>query len=139
MSIEHCVIEGERCSKCCEVLTIFHSKNFRDWQAYVRRYGYSDDPEYKVDKIYHILRKISKRRAKKINPLLVKRVGNTQSYFTCKNLTSNGCSDYDNRPIMCSAFPHYGRTQEEWENSSEFKSGGLYHEDCTYHIPVVNL
>lgn len=134
--MEHCMVNGERCSKCCEVLTMRESKNFRDWRSYARRYGYPDNT--KVDKIHHMVRKISKRRAKKINPHLLSEVGKdkSQHYFTCKNLTENGCGAYESRPRMCSEFPHYGRTEREWQESDEFKGGGLYDKDCTYHIQI---
>lgn len=129
---EHCMINGQRCSKCCEVLTVKESKNFREWRSYVRRYGYPDDyPQ--GNKVMHMLRKISKRRAKKMNPQLVNRVGRNQSYFTCKNHTDSGCSDYENRPSMCSGYPYYGRTEREWLDSDEYKRGGLYRIDCTYY------
>lgn len=135
--IKHCVVNGKQCSKCCEVLTMRESKNFRDWQTYVRRNGYPADfnPEMKV---YHLVRKISKRRAKKVNRKLVERVGGDQSYWTCKNFTGEGCSDYLNRPSMCSGYPYYGKTVSEWFGSDEFKRGPLYHEDCTFYIKEIS-
>lgn len=131
MAKEHCMINGERCSKCCEVLTIKSSKNFREWMRYVRRYGYPKD--YIGDKIYDMIRPISKRRAKKLNPHLVEKVGSRSNYWTCKHFTGSGCGDYENRPKMCSAYPHYGRTLKEWEESDEYKWGGLYHIECTFY------
>lgn len=133
--MEHCIVDGKRCSKCCEVLTIIESKSFREWRSYSRRYGYPDDFSNE-HKLPHLVRKISKRRAKKKNAKLVKRVNNSQSYFTCKNFTGFGCGDYENRPATCSKYPYYGKTISEWEDTDEFKAGGLYHKDCTYFIEL---
>lgn len=128
------MIDGKRCSKCCEVLTISESKSFREWRAYARRYGRPDN--FKGDWIYQMLRKISKRRAKKINPKLVSRVGSNQSYWLCKYHSGSGCDNYEGRPRMCSEYPYYGRTLEEWQKSEEMKRGALYTEGCTYYIEV---
>lgn len=127
---EHCMINGKRCSKCCEVLTIRLTKNFNDWRKYVRRYGYPSD--YNGEKVHSMLRPISKRRAKKLNPHLVKIVGSKSNYWTCKHFTGSGCGDYENRPRMCSDYPYYGRTEKEWVESPEYKIGGLYHINCTF-------
>lgn len=110
---EHCVINGERCSKCCEVLTISESKNFRAWRAYARKH---DDPDLtdEMVKISLMVKKISKRRAKKVSPHLVRVASNAQAYFTCKNFTGTGCGAYENRPKMCSDYPYYGRTPDEF-------------------------
>lgn len=136
---EHCVINGQRCSKCCTVLTIRESPSFREWRSYIRRNGYNElnDDKYKFvtdNKIYHLVRKISKRRAKKINPHLVSVIGNSQAYFTCKNYTGEGCSDYKNRPQICSGYPYYGKSREEFLAVDENKDEGLYNNDCTFYI-----
>lgn len=122
---EHCMINGERCSKCCEVLTIRETKKMRDWCKYIRNNGYPDDWG-KGNKVHHLLIKISKRRAKKFNPHLVRIVGNDQSYFKCKNYTGSGCGDYENRPRMCSDYPNYGQKC--------VTGTGLYRIDCTYYV-----
>lgn len=133
--MEHCLINGERCSKCCEVLIITESKNFRDWRAYALRYGYEDTDIKKCNQIYHMVRKISKRRAKKINPYLVSITGSNQAYFTCKNYTGEGCDIYEERPGMCSGYPYYGKTESEFlENRMEDK--GLYADECTFYIEL---
>ena len=138
MIIEHCMVNGERCSKCCEVLTMKESSSFREWRAWCRKY----DVQGKEDKLYKMVRKISKRRAKKINPHLVSIVNNNQAYFTCKNLTSSGCGIYEDRPDTCSGFPYYGKSKDEYlkeykECDPDYKGkNGLYTPDCTYHIDV---
>lgn len=137
--MEHCLIDGKRCSKCCEVLTLAISANLISWVKHVRRFGYPDD--FEGDKIYHMMIKISKRRAKKINPYLVKIIGKTKGrgYFKCKNFTGTGCGIYETRPRMCSKFPYYGKTKEEFLN--DFNSNDNwkpeYREDCTYYIEVI--
>jgi Fe-S-cluster containining protein len=131
---EHCIINGERCSECCKVLSVYKSKSFIEWTKYVRRYGYPDDFDDQ-NKVYHRLREISKRRAKKLNPYLVGKFSNNrQSFFKCINYNGKGCSDYNNRPQMCSGYPHYGRSVDEFEKTDEFKEKIGYRIDCTYLV-----
>lgn len=70
--MEHCIVNGNRCSKCCEVLIIRESKIFIDWRKYVRRYGYPIDYKNEL-KVYHMVRKISRRRAKKEKSIFSKK------------------------------------------------------------------
>lgn len=130
--MSHCVIEGEQCSACCKVLTIADNKSLRDWMSYIRWYGSVYPDDFKGEEVYHLLRKINKRKAKKLNKTLVDNIKNSQSYFTCVNYTGSGCSDYENRPTMCRNYPYYFIDKKEWEDSEEYKEGGLYHIDCTF-------
>lgn len=132
---EHCIIDGERCSKCCEVLTIRESGNFRQWLAYARRHGESSAP---VTHRHHLmLVRVSKRRAKKINPKLVKSVGCKQSYFKCKNFTGSGCGIYETRPKICSHYPYYGIEKEKFlSDAISNNDKGLYADGCTYYIEL---
>lgn len=134
MKSTHCVIDGKLCSDCCKVLTIRESKNFRDWRKYVRRWGYPDDFKQEHH-MYHMVRKISKRRAKKINKKLVLKVKNNQSYFTCKNYQNGQCQIYDKRPHICSGYPLYGKSNEDWKKYLTDTENliGLYRPDCTYY------
>lgn len=135
MSKQHCMIEGVRCSKCCEVLTISVNKNMRECLSYVRRHGYPEDWLKDNKVVFHMIRRISKRRAKIKNPFLVKTINNKQSYFTCKNLKNGVCTDYENRPAMCSKYPNYSHSEQEWSkwvNESD-QLIGLYRPDCTYY------
>ena len=95
---------------------------------YVRRYGYPDDFDHE-NTVFHLLRPISKRRAKKKNPRLVKMIGNSQSYFTCKEFSGSGCRSYATRPAMCSGYPLYGRADVDDEPP-------IYHKDCTYFVSL---
>lgn len=138
--MEHCLIDGKRCSKCCEVLTINMSASGREWMKYVRRNGYEhldvkDYPDKKEYQLYGMVRKISKRRAKKINPYLVSIIKSRQSYFTCKHLTSSGCGNYKNRPKICSGYPYYGKTESEFLESRK-EDKGLYTDGCTFYIEL---
>lgn len=130
-NLEHCVIDGKRCSKCCEVLTINKGKAFRARLKYVRYNG--DQSQY--DRPFSMTREISKRRAKKINPSLVKTCNTSQSYFICKNFRDGKCQDYENRPKMCSEYPRYNHSEEAWAKWIKDSDNliGLYREDCTYY------
>lgn len=137
----HCMVNGQRCSKCCEVLTIGANYNFKLWCRYVQKNGIPDnfvESEHSGDAIalYSMLKPITKRAAKKINPHLVSKVGSKQSYFTCVHYTGDGCGNYENRPRMCSDYPYYGLSKEQFEDTNTFKGKGLYTDDCTYFIEV---
>lgn len=130
--MEHCMINGKRCSKCCEVLTLKLSKWSRDLQKRARR---ENVPDYKDVHTFTMITKISKRRAKKKNKFLVDQVGNTQDYYTCKNLKDGICTNYENRPSMCSKYPNYSNTEAEWKKWVLETDNliGLYTPDCTYY------
>ena len=139
--MEHCIVDGKRCSKCCEVLTINMGSNGKKWMEYARRVDFDTfEPEKGQDKkeyqLYWMIKKITKRKAKKINPYLVSVISNRQQYFTCKHLISSGCSNYENRPKICSQYPYYGKTESEFLESEENKKGGLYTPDCTFYIEL---
>jgi len=146
--MEHCMINGKRCSKCCEVLTINESKSMREWMKYARRVDCTDlakkkGSDKKELQLYWMIKKINRRRAKKINPYIVSIVKSSQSYFTCKHLTDSGCGNYDNRPKICSGYPYYGSTPKEFikqyvTDTDEAYKGkkGLYTDDCTFYIKV---
>lgn len=133
---EHCLINGERCSKCCEVINVTESKHMRDSLAYANRYGAESLDIPRPENIFHMLIKISKRRAKKINPQLIKQGGHNKhsmAFYKCRNFTGSGCGDYENRPDMCSKYPLYGKTEEEWQvEKKKYYLGGTYRIDCTY-------
>ena len=145
---EHCMIDGERCSKCCEVLTISENKLIRAWLQYARRVDFKDfEPDDNSPKkeyqTYWMIKKISKRKAKLINPHLVSIVKNNQSYFTCKHLTDKGCGNYENRPSICSGYPYYGKSKEEFIKTNiqtlpenDKGKSGLYTDGCTYYIEL---
>ena len=102
--MEHCLINGKRCTKCCEVLTINESSSMREWMSYARQVEFDDfkpDDENinkKDMQLYWMVKKITKRKAKKINPHLVSKIKTRQSYFVCKHLNASGCGNSENRP-----------------------------------------
>ncbi|MBB3017689.1 Fe-S-cluster containining protein [Microvirga lupini] len=111
-----CVIEGERCTRCCEAITLKMSRS----QLLAHP---SSDAQF----IREHWKPISKRRAKKKNPYLFQRHPRLQSakawrLYHCTALTSEGCGKYEDRPAVCSGYPLYG-------------AGGLhsrpdYHPQC---------
>ena len=134
--MDHCIVNGKRCSKCCEVLTMKETKSFREWRNYVKKYGIPDGSNKQDDHLFEMVRPISKRRTKKLNPHLVSVSGNNQSYFTCIHFTGSGCDNYKNRPSTCHKYPYYGKSQSEWFESPEYLRGGLYDKDCTFYIKI---
>lgn len=134
--MEHCVINGERCTKCCQVLSLQRTKNLFDWISYAKSSDDSNCDSFAEKENYQIgsmITQISKRRAKKINPYMVKLFGRNKksAFFTCKNLTKDGCGIYETRPKVCSGYPYYGRDKAEFA-----KMKPDYSEDCTYFVEL---
>lgn len=124
--MEHCIVDGKRCSKCCDIIILNGQKRMLSLMKSLRRGEFnSQDME--------ILRKISKRRAKKRNPYLVKRMqGKDVTFFTCKHFNGDGCGNYQERPKMCRDYPHYGRSDLEFAKQ-QYIHGPEYSKDCTYY------
>lgn len=91
------------CTECCKAPTVF-------------RYVYPGRKKSYPDLIYW--KRISKRRAKKLNPHLAKYVQGhgTVSHFRCTKLTDTGCSVYEDRPRICSS---YLSSEEDMQRSLE--------------------
>lgn len=89
---------GNLCTRCCQVIGI---AGFPTLLQAIRtgRKNIVDG-----DKLAKLWKKISKRRAKKINSYVVGRLPNRSGWFVCKNLQETGCKDYGNRPNTCQTF-----------------------------------
>lgn len=129
---EHCMIDGKRCSKCCEVITLSLDKNTR---LQIRSAKLNKSLQNSKNTVELMVTRISKRRAKKLNPFLVNKVksGKRQNFFTCKNYKGGRCSIYDTRPYTCSGYPYYGVTEAVF---SSMNTEPDYHKDCTYYIKI---
>lgn len=145
---EHCVVNGKQCTRCCEVLQLNDNRHVRTWYNFIKA-----NPEYKgktkdekdTVKTFKMLRMISKRRAKKINKFLVdtmtslskkdaknKGTERAQSiYFTCVHFDGKKCTNYENRPDMCSLYPRYGRKTKECTSSDIYAEG-----NCTWTLKL---
>lgn len=149
MSMEHCMINGKRCSKCCEIILLNRHSFPYSWLEYARRYMKKDNYDREecekllggvepVDLLL-MLKPIKKRIAKKRNPHMFKENPlwiKHSKFFECEHLTENGCGNYENRPPMCSRYPYYGKTKEEWaEHIAETGDSG-YTADCTFFVEV---
>ena len=101
-SIEgHCQSSGN----CCRSIQLFNQEipitHVNDWQSFLRQF-----PTFN-----------------RFKPVFFN--GHIQS-FDCQNLTfENQCSDYENRPELCHAYPN-----------SYFLSHGKIHADCGYFIKI---
>lgn len=144
--MEHCMINGERCHDCCKVIRIVANQGYKN---FVRKFpdnradwdlsDYSDERQ----KIADMLIPIKKRRAKKINPQMFKykdkglrKWAQKASHFLCKHLVNGVCTNYENRPGMCSGYPYYGKTKEEFLSTSGV---GEYNPDCTWFINDLDI
>lgn len=144
--MEHCMINGKRCHDCCKVLLIHSSYRYEE---FVRKYP-SNAGNYNMDaesddykNIADMLIPIKKRQAKKINPSLFKNPRKEIrewadrkdiGYFKCRHLVDGVCTNYENRPNMCSGYPYYGKTKEEFLET--YSGAGEYNPDCTWFIDL---
>ena len=98
---------GDRCNKCCQVLHI----NGPQWNKFERGIISVTDG----DQLKQLFVRVSKRRAKKINPYIFNRpiehkdqreFLNKAAYFTCNALIQGVCSVYNDRPDICRVYDH---------------------------------
>lgn len=110
-----CITKGNiRCSKCCEVLHI-HGPS---WERVVRGKLNATDG----DQMLSLFTRISKRRAKKLNPHMFNREMpkeqkdflKTAAFFTCNALINGVCSVYKDRPNICRIYGNKGKTYNEY-------------------------
>lgn len=107
-----CVIEGQRCSKCCEVIHV--SKDAGDiirGTSKRRSLCVDDQPARRHWK------PVSKRRAKNKNPYMFgpewpidsrNWLRKSAAFFKCTALVEGICSIYENRPNICREFSGSG-------------------------------
>ena len=107
------------CTKCCEAIalnkdvTLCMTENSKGDVGFVRDH----------------FTEITQEEAFRINPKL-KRWRADHKFFTCEFLGENGCTNYDNRPQMCSGYPFYGAKP----SVSQLAPGGDYADDCVYFV-----
>lgn len=129
-----CIRDNKICTKCCEVIHIPQPKQ-KGW--------YSHELTSDTGFIAHNWKQIKCRVAKKKNPWMFKVLGDDSKnmyYYSCKNLTKNGCGVYNNRPHVCSGYPKYNRSELEFA-AEQIQRPCSYTPSCTvyYEIPVVNI
>jgi len=85
------------CGECCKVV-LLTSPNPKKWR------------KKPVDHSWLLkLKRIRKKDAIKIRPILKKVGWKGLKYYKCPyfNYKTNSCTNYENRPYTCSAFPFY--------------------------------
>lgn len=119
-----CVIDGARCTACCQAIGL-HSKRHNLRKAALR--GVWGDVQF----VAANWKPISWRRAKKRNPYIATTMVKTaKSYWVCKQLTPTGCGAYLDRPNVCRGFPRYGNSPEVF-NDRVRSHAPEYHPRCT--------
>lgn len=125
--IKHC----NNCSACCDVIAIDN----------ITHEEFRDKVERGVVSPIHgeMMVPLSRDEAFKKNPLIVtsreatlKGTGRITSYFTCSKLKDNRCSIYDQRPIMCSGYPFYGRVEVDEQSHADLSKAQLRRRDTPY-------
>lgn len=105
------------CTDCCKVPTVFHHV-----PSSVRH----DNREHWVV--------ISKRRAKKLNPYLIRRIKTDKSgvvtYHKCRRLTDSGCSIYEDRPFACREYLKDNTELSSAVNKGYVGSANEYTDNC---------
>lgn len=86
------------CTDCCKVIGIAGNPNLLQ-EIRTGKRSIVDG-----DKLVNLWKKVSKRRAKKINQYAVSKYKNRSGWFVCKNLTETGCKDQGNKPNTCQTF-----------------------------------
>lgn len=121
-----CVINGKRCSKCCEVIHV--SKDAGEIVRGTSKIGSlrSDDEPAR-----HHWKPMSKRRAKNKNPYMFGAgwpghaknwLRKSAAFFSCTALAEGVCSIYDDRPNICREFSGSGMYAYECAQESYEKS-----------------
>lgn len=124
-----CIVDNKRCTRCCEVTLL--SKDM--YKSVLEDKGVSPDCNF----VKENWTPISNETAFRVNPYLRKSANaENAQYFTCKNVTKEGCSIYETRPYVCRGYPRYGR---DTTSIAEYPD---YNRRCTEFastIPVVNI
>jgi len=131
-----CVINGTQCTSCCRTI---HA-NMRQQLRKVHRDGLKTTPGSDLDFARKHWKPMSRRLAKKKNPysVAVSDAAKTLAgamFFSCSKVGHDGCTVYESRPKVCSQYPRYGRTEEEWNALLAFRRAD-YRADCTQYIPT---
>ncbi|AUR95942.1 putative zinc- or iron-chelating domain containing protein [Vibrio phage 1.215.B._10N.222.54.F7] len=126
--------DGSFCNACCTVISLY--KPFKHGEVKAARRAFNKRAKLNIE--IGMLRRISKRLAKKRNPFLVaklKKGGNFAKYtfYKCIHLKGGKCNIYDSRPYMCHGYPFYGQSPEHFLASDMFKMGAQYDKDCGYY------
>lgn len=132
-----CVINGERCTKCCQAINLPMSL-YDAQKIFRKRREASSEIKDDIWFVSNNWTPISRRRAKKINPYLVKRQDKIQaenknrnlSYWVCNKLTESGCGIYKTRPKVCSGYPIYPHLLDGYIREIA-KRPPEYHPECT--------
>lgn len=117
-----CTINGKQCTQCCRAITLSYTRRYLG-----KAWGY--DAKF----ILANWKQISRRRAKKKNPYMVRELGKRRhTFWHCARVTDAGCSVYDDRPNVCSGYPLYGQAYDRV--AKLYAERGFkpeYHPDCT--------
>lgn len=124
-----CIIDGVQCTACCRAITLRQTRK----QLITKHSG--SDFEFALKNF----KQLKRRLAKKINPYVVKRHNafrKSISFYQCSKVTNSGCSVYESRPRICSAYPLYGASEERFTEHCK-TNPPEYHPKCTqWIIPV---
>lgn len=111
-----CITKGNvRCTKCCQAIHMMAGA----WRKMkLKKASYVDG-----DIVMSKWVRISRRRAKKINPFIMANghENGKMDYFKCKSLTEHGCGDYEGRPDICRSFnPQKGDQHTTYSPTCKF-------------------
>lgn len=134
--MEHCIIEGKRCTACCKVIRVSAGEHLLRW--------FTDDEEYSEYTAGFMKKNwvmITEEMALRLNPFMVYSMGERTRvseelpvYFTCTKRSSEGCTIQGETDAICSGYPNY---EDPLEDYLAKRSGPEYHPDCTYFKEVL--
>jgi len=138
--VTSCTIDGKRCTKCCQAI----------WVSGLSAKFIDGDDIAEGDTLFarENWTRITTEQAEQINPYMVERMRkgpglDNSAFYTCKNLTEDGCGVYDSRPVVCSGYPIYHHHPDLYElRVIKHNIHPEYDRRCTewpLTIPVVNI
>ena len=134
--IKHC----DNCSKCCEVIAIngLSPKDLAEGLVNGR-----------FDPSYEMLIPLTRDEALERNDHYVRRAelyDYHPGYYTCRHLDNGRCGNYENRPVMCSGYPFYGKWAGEdvqshsWLAKTQLQRHEVtYSPTCTYVPEIIKV
>ncbi|CAH0448218.1 hypothetical protein ValSw41_22 [Vibrio phage ValSw4_1] len=128
--------DGSLCTSCCDVVVLSSPFSQQELKK-VRRAFNKRANKYEPR---GMLRRISKRRAKKKNPYIVafreradrQDKNNKPTYYSCIHMKRGKCQIYESRPYMCHGYPLYSQPADDWIRG-RYSNIPEYDRECGFY------
>lgn len=121
----------KRCGLCCKCILVnySHRRFFADIESKMSGVKFSGDLLFVLNNFVPI----SEDEVRAINPFVLrfKKENDERGFYKCIKYSDDtkGCSDYENRPKVCSGFPFYDRYVEVESDHTYGYQCGFYEKD----------